>query len=454
MYINMPIYVEKCIKYIERSGFEAYIVGGCVRDSIIGKQPNDWDICTSANPEVIKEIFKNEKTIDVGIEHGTVVVMIDNEAIEITTFRIDGEYSDGRKPDSVEFTTRLIEDLSRRDFTINAIAYNHRSGIVDYFNGIRDIENKIIRCVGNPEKRFKEDALRIMRALRFMTQLNYNIEEQTLIAINNNKELIKKISVERVVIELNKLILSDYPREGIKEIMNMDIMAIVISGLKGYENKFKCNPFNEKVCISAIENSPKQLHIRLTIFLYYLLNCYNDEIISLNSKEDKCSINPKCNIDIKRKCEIILKALHYDNNTIKKVSTLIAYYDIPIYEDKAYIKRILQNIGIGTFHELIVIKDITKMCLGKENLEIEKQFSISRGYGEKILEEILRNNEAYNKSHLKITGKDLISLGIRAGVVVGKILDELLEIVIKEPQDNCKEKLLIYAQQIYINFKK
>lgn len=453
MYINMPTYVEKCIKYIERSGFEAYIVGGCVRDSIIGKQPNDWDICTSATPEVIKEIFKNEKTIDVGIEHGTVVVMIDDEALEITTFRIDGKYSDGRKPDSVEFTSRLIEDLSRRDFTINAIAYNHRSGIVDYFNGSEDIENKIIRCVGNPEKRFKEDALRIMRALRFMTQLNYKIESQTLLAINNNRELIKRISVERVIIELNKLILSDYPGKGIREIINMDIMAIVISGLKGYEDEFRFHPLNKEVCVRAIENSPKQLYIRLTIFLYYLLNCNYDENVRINLKEDEFSISPKCNIDIKRKCEIILKALHYDNNTIKKVSTLIAYYDTPIYEDKVYIKRTLQNIGVETFHELIIIKDITRMCLEKENLEIKKQFNVSKSYVEKILKEILRNNEAYNKSHLKITGKDLIREGIREGILVGQILDELLEIVIKEPKDNYKEKLLIYAQQIYLNLK-
>ena len=456
MYINMPICIEKCIKRIEKSGFQAYIVGGCVRDSIIGKKPNDWDICTSATPEEIKEIFKSEKTIDVGIEHGTVVVLLENEAIEITTFRIDGNYSDGRRPDRVEFTSELIEDLSRRDFTINAIAYNHKMGIVDYFNGVQDIGNKVIKCVGNPEKRFREDALRIMRALRFMTQLNYNIEEKTLTALNNNKELLKRISIERISVELNKLILSDYPSDGIENIFNMNIMFIVLPFLKKHEGEYIYDYSNVKRCIGVIEKSPKKIHVRLTVFLYYLLYEHKKEsidIIKRNSKEDVSTLKPHYDIKLKITCEDILKKLHYGNNTIKKVSTLIAYYDTPIYKDKLYIKRLLQSIGVEALCELVIIKDVTRMFLEKENLEIGEQFNVNRSDIEQILEEILENKEVYHKSGLEVTGKDLIKLGIEEGILIGKILDELLEIAIKEPKNNEKEKLTLYAQQMYNNLK-
>jgi len=452
----MPICIEKCIERIEKSGFQAYIVGGCVRDSIIGKKPNDWDICTSATPKEIKEIFKSEKTIDVGIEHGTVVVLLENKAIEITTFRIDGDYSDGRRPDGVEFTSKLIEDLSRRDFTINAIAYNHKIGIVDYFNGVQDIESKIIKCVGNSEKRFKEDALRIMRALRFMTQLNYNIEEGTLIALNNNKELLKRISIERINVELNKLILSDYPSDGIENIFNMNIMSIVLPFLKKHEGEYIYDYLNVKRCIEVIEKSPKKLYVRLTVFLYYLLYVHKNgsiDIVKRNSKEDVSTLKPHYDIKLKITCEAILKELHYDNNTIKKVSTLIAYYDTPIYKDKLYIKRLLQSIGVEALCELVIIKDVTRMFLEKENLEIEQQFNVNRSDIEQIVEEILENKEVYHKSGLEVTGKDLINLGIKEGILIGKILDELLEVIIKEPKNNEKEKLILYTQEIYNNLK-
>ncbi len=456
MYINMPSHIEKCIKFIEKNGFEAYIVGGCVRDSIIGKNPNDWDICTSATPKEIKEIFKKEKTIDVGIEHGTVVVLLENETVEITTFRIDGDYSDGRRPDSVEFTSKLIDDLARRDFTINAIAYNHRIGIRDYFNGVKDIERKVIRCVGDPDKRFKEDSLRIMRALRFIAQLNYKIEEKTLIAIEHNKELLKKISLERIVVELNKLILSDCSGDGIKYMLDMDIMSIVVPYLKNYEGKYIYDSSKIKESIKVIEGCPKKLHVRLTVFLYYLLKSYKDEdenIIESDYKEELFRLKPKRDIKLSIKCEKILKGLHYDNKTIKNVSTLMAYYDTQIYEDKVYIKRLLQGMGADLLDELIIVKYVTKTFLEEENLEIKAEFNLNKMRIELILDEILKNEEAYRKLDLKITGKDLIDLGVKEGIVIGKILDELLEIAIQDPKNNDKGKLTIYAQEIYKDFK-
>lgn len=454
MYISMPKYIENCIKRIERNGFEAYIVGGCVRDSIIGKKPNDWDICTSATPKEIKEIFIDEKTIDVGIEHGTVVVLLENEEVEITTFRVDGNYSDGRRPDRVEFTSKLINDLARRDFTINAIAYNHKIGIIDYFNGVKDIESKVIRCVGEPDKRFKEDSLRIMRALRFMAQLNYKIEENTLIAIENNKELLKKISTERIIVELNKLILSNYPGDGIKYMLSMNIMPIVVSYLKNNEGKYIYDSCKVKECIKVIEGCPKKLHVRLTVFLYYILKNDKDEnSIGSDYNEDMSSLIPKKDIKLSIKCEEILKELHYDNKTIKNVSILIAYYDTPIYEDKVYIKRLLQGIGLDLLVQLIIVKGITKTFLQEENLKMKTQFNLNKMRVELILDEILKNEEAYMKTHLKITGKDLINLGVKEGIVIGEILDELLEIVIKDPINNDKEKLTICVKEIYKEHK-
>jgi tRNA nucleotidyltransferase (CCA-adding enzyme) len=454
MYINMPKHIENCIKRIERNGFEAYIVGGCVRDSIIDKEPNDWDICTSATPKEIKEIFIDEKTIDVGIEHGTVVVLLENEAIEITTFRVDGNYSDGRRPDRVEFTSKLIDDLARRDFTINAIAYNHKIGIIDYFNGVKDIESKVIRCVGEPDKRFKEDSLRIMRALRFMAQLNYKIEEKTLIAIENNKELLKKISTERIIVELNKLILSNYPGDGIKYMLSMNIIPIVVSYLKKNDGKYIYDSCKVKECIKVIEGCPKKLHVRLTVFLYYILKNDKDEnSIGSDYNEDMSSLIPKKDIKLSIKCEEILKELHYDNKTIKNVSTLISYYDTPIYEDKVYIKRLLQGIGLDLLVQLIIVKDITKTFLQEENLKMKTQFNLNKMRVELILDEILKNEEAYMKTHLKITGKDLINLGVKEGIVIGKLLDELLEIVIKDPINNDKEKLTICVKEIYKEHK-
>lgn len=454
MYINMPRYIENCINDIERNGFEAYIVGGCVRDSIIGKKPNDWDICTSATPKEIKEIFIDKKTIDVGIEHGTVVVLMENEAVEITTFRVDGNYSDGRRPDRVEFTSKLIDDLGRRDFTINAIAYNHKIGIIDYFNGIKDIENKVIRCVGEPNKRFKEDSLRIMRGLRFMAQLNYKIEKETLIAIENNKELFKKISRERIIVELNKLILSDYPGDGIKYMLSMGIMPILVPYLYKDEEKYIYDSFKVKECIKVIEGCPKKLYVRLTVFLYYILKSNKDENnIRIDYKENTSKLIPKQDIKISIKCKEILKELHYDNRTIKNVSTLIAYYDTPIYEDKVYLKKLLQGTGLDVLGELIIVKDITKTFLKEENLEMITQFNLNKTRIELILDEIMKNEEVYRKTDLKITGKDLINLGVKEGIVIGKILDELLEMVIKDPKYNNKEKLTIYVKEIYEKYK-
>ncbi|WP_330695287.1 CCA tRNA nucleotidyltransferase, partial [Lacrimispora sp.] len=207
--IQVPEAARRIIEQLNTSGFEAYVVGGCVRDSLLGRQPEDWDITTSAKPEQVKEIFN--RTVDTGIQHGTVTVLIDHEGYEVTTYRIDGEYEDGRHPKSVEFTGSLLEDLKRRDFTINAMAYSDREGLVDAFDGVKDLESRVIRCVGNALDRFTEDALRILRAIRFSAQLDFNMEGETRAAISVIAPNMAKVSKERIQVELTKLLLSDHP---------------------------------------------------------------------------------------------------------------------------------------------------------------------------------------------------------------------------------------------------
>ncbi len=418
MCINIPENVDKCINKLNALGYEAYVVGGCVRDSVIGRVPNDWDVCTSALPEDIKGAFRGLKTIDVGIEHGTVAVIVDGGTVEITTYRVDGEYVDNRRPDNVTFTSSLKEDLARRDFTINAMAYSDEVGIVDYFYGQKDIDGKIIRCVGIPKDRFNEDALRIMRALRFAAQLNYTIEEETFKGIVETKELLKNISVERIAIELNKLILADEPQQMANMLFKLDIPTIIINFMH------KCSLKVDKVdeltenCGQIMGRCQKDLIIRLTVFLNYIIQGYNlvDNFIEgRNQRKSKMA-------------EEILRSLKYDNYTIKSVSTLMLYYDEKIEAEKLYIKNILKVIDIEMFTKVLYMK---KGCCGYES--VKEHFE--------ILEAIVENKECYKLKDLKIDGNELIRLGISSGKIVGEMLKALLDIVMINPEMNTFEKL-------------
>lgn len=420
--VIIPKVVEQCIEKLNNAGFEGFVVGGCVRDSIIGRVPNDWDICTSALPNETKRVFKEYKTVDVGIVHGTVAVIFLGESIEITTYRIDGEYKDNRRPQKVEFTSKIEEDLSRRDFTINAMAYNYESGLVDFFNGMKDIEGKTIRCVGNPYKRFNEDALRIMRALRFAAQLNYTIEKCTLEAIEDTVELLSKISAERIAVELNKLVMAENPENMIKLLFEMDILKKIIEFMHNCNLKVdKMNNFTEE-CGQIIRNSPQDLSIRLCILLNYTLDVYG---LVENLKGDEASSS----------IEKILRALKYDNNTIKEVNILSRYYYVNISCEKREIKKILNLIDIDMFKKLIFMKEA-----------IEKNFN--KDIYIKSLNSIEEREECYKIKDLKINGRDLISLGIQNGKIIGEILNALLEMVIENPEMNNRDKLLEAGQKL------
>lgn len=427
MYVNIPENVENCIKKLNEAGFEAFIVGGCVRDSIIGRVPSDWDVCTSALPQETKEVFNDFKTIDIGLEHGTIAVIYDKEIIEITTYRVDGEYKDNRRPEKVEFTSQIEQDLSRRDFTINAMAYNREKGLVDFFKGKKDIEKKIVRCVGEPNRRFNEDALRIMRAFRFAAQLNYLIEEKTLSAMKEAKELLRNISVERIVVELNKLLMSEQHKNMIRLLFEMDIFKEVIEFM--HNCNLKVDNFKELTenCGQIIENCPQDLSIRLCILLNHIIEAYG----LVENFEVKKEINKNSAILVEK----ILRALKYDNKTIKEVTTLSLYYHKDLICDKVQIKRILNLVDIGIFNKLILIKKALK-----------KDFNIKEY--KSVLKSIEENKECYRIKDLKINGNNLIDLGIKDGKAIGEILKAILNMVIENPKMNNYEKLIEIGEKL------
>lgn len=400
MKLQIPKDVEYIINKIYDNGYEAFIVGGCVRDCIIGLKPNDYDITTSAKPNEIMSIFKNEKIIETGIKHGTVTLIKNGIEYEITTYRIDGEYNDNRRPDFVEFTNDINKDLQRRDFTINAIAYNHRIGIVDTFNGISDIYKKTIKTVGKADERFNEDGLRIIRAVRFSCKLGFDIEKDTLKSIYKNIKLIKNVSIERIQNEFNKILLSDSPE-------NLDILyqagMFEILGI----NNVKINK-NE---LKYIKKSKKDLIIRLAIFM--------DTIGDVEESKN------------------ILNIFRYSNKIKKQCSILIDNLENKIIDDKICIKLYLNKIGKENLSYLLYIKKILK-----------KEF-INEDYDKiyEIINEIEQNKECYSLDKLAIDGNDLRALGY-VGKDIGQKLDYLLKNVIENPKINNRVDLISIVRDV------
>lgn len=397
MKIDMPIDVKDIINDIYINGYEAYIVGGCVRDSIVGIKPNDYDITTNAKPEDTIRIFKNYRVIETGIKHGTITLIKNKNEYEITTYRIDGTYNDNRRPESVEFTSDIVQDLKRRDFTINSIAYNHKVGIVDAFNGIEDINKKIIRTVGDADERFKEDGLRIIRAVRFSSKLNFEIDNKTLESIYKNIKLIKNISSERIQEELNKILLSDYP-EKIYILYDANLFDIF---------KIKNVKMNKNDLIK-LKSSKKDLVIRLSIFIYILGDINESKkILDLLRYSNK----------IKSQCITILDNL--DN------------LDNKIIDDKIAIKIYLKEIGHESLNYLLYVKKVL-------DIEFEKK------YYDKInnlIKEIDLNKECYSLKELALNGRDLNALGYK-GKEIGEKLNFLLYNVIENPNINNKTDLI------------
>ena len=407
MKINLPPKVRYIINKIYENNYEAYIVGGCVRDAILGFEPNDYDITTSATPNTIQEIFKDFKCIETGIEHGTVSVVIEDEIFEITTYRIEGEYKDHRRPDKVDFTDRLEEDLKRRDFTINAMAYNEKKGLIDLFGGKEDLNNKIIKTVGNPYDRFNEDGLRMIRAIRFSSKLNFTIEKETLKAIYDKSFIINNISLERITDEFTKIILSDKP-ENIKYLFETKLLKYL--NISNEDNIDKLTQFyNEIIILNKIN---KNLEKRLALLDYII---------------EKNNIN----------CKSFCNELIYSKKVIKNhniILTLLKNIEID-HLNKVEIKKILSEVDRNLLEEYL---DISGIIYDKEK-KVDEIID--------ILSEIEENNECYIIKNLKVNGRDIMSLGYK-NKEVGEVLNYLLEIVIEDYTLNKKDVLIKKIKEI------
>ena len=443
MNINTPKEVKLIIDTFYRSNFEAFMVGGCVRDILLGNLPKDYDITTSAKPEITISLF--DKTIPTGLKHGTVTVLISNEPYEVTTYRTEGKYIDNRRPSSVDFVTDIKEDLSRRDFTINALAYNEKVGLIDYFNGTDDIKNKIIRCVGNADKRFKEDALRMLRAVRFSCQLNFDIEENTYTAIKNNYKLIKNISSERIRDELCKILISENPSKGLEILRDTKLLEIILPEINAlYNFSPKCTNHNRNVfahTLKVIDNTENDLLLRLSA-LFHDVGKLNT-LTPLNNGTFY-GFPGHClegSIMVKK----ILSRLRFDNNTIKVISKLIEHHlvlNATVMPTKYEVKMLLNEVGVDNINLLFSLQRADINSLDNPRIFLEKV-----RYTENLVNEIINKNEPLTIKDLNISGGDLISnLNLKPGKILGDVLNHLLNIILENPDLNSKESLLTLAK--------
>ena len=439
MNINIPKNVKYIIDTYYNNNYEAFMVGGCVRDSLLGLKPKDFDITTSALPKITEDLFS--KTIPTGIKHGTVTVVIDKENFEVTTYRTEGNYIDNRHPEKVEFVRDIKEDLSRRDFTINAFAYNDKEGLIDYFNGIDDLQNKVIRAVGNPHKRFNEDALRMLRAIRFSAQLGFTIDEKTYAAIKDNVQLIKNISNERIRDELCKILLSDNPSQGIEMLRETNMLSIIlpeVNDLVCYTPL--CNNHNRDVfnhTLNVISNtSNNDLILRLSALFH--------DVGKLNTL--KQLPNGHCYFPGHAQegaiiCKPILSRLKFDNNTIDKVSKIIYDHlvlDVNYMPNDGEIKRLLIRVGSENIFTLFELQKADINSLWDPVPFLKKVDYISDR-----VKLILKNKEPLYIKDLAVTGSDLMThLNIKPGKIIGEILTFLLEKVLDDKTLNTKDNLL------------
>jgi tRNA nucleotidyltransferase (CCA-adding enzyme) len=435
MQIKIPENVEKIINTLEAAGFEAYAVGGCVRDTLLNRTPNDWDITTSAHPEDVKKLFK--VTFDTGIEHGTVSVLLDKVVYEVTTYRIDGEYDDARHPNSVLFTDSLKEDLRRRDFTINAMAYNPRTGIVDLYGGREDIENRIVRCVGDAKERFDEDALRILRAVRFAAQLGYTIEKETKKAITELAENLKKISAERIREEFLKMITSDNPGY-IVEAYELGITKVFLPEFDLMMRTPQNNPHHAYTVgvhtVKVMENIKADKVLRLAALLHDVGKPATRK--TGDNGIDHFYGHPKVGVDISKD---IFNRLKFDNETKRKVCTLVGCHDWIIESSDIHIRKEIHRIGEEAFPDIFELNRADILGQGKYRME-EKLELLDRV--RKAYDEVMERKECVSLKTLAVTGADLIKAGCKEGPEIGKKLESLLEKVLEDPSLNTKEKLL------------
>lgn len=435
MKIQLPQNVKNIIEKLQEAGYEAYAVGGCVRDSVLGRVPDDWDITTSAKPYEVKALFR--RTIDTGIQHGTVTVMIEKEGYEVTTYRIDGEYEDGRHPKEVTFTAKLQEDLRRRDFTINAMAYNDSDGLVDCFHGMEDLKNHVIRCVGDPVERFTEDALRIMRAVRFSAQLSFEIEEETFSAISRLAPNLKKVSAERIQTELMKLLLSPNP-DYLRKLYDAGVTKIFLPEFDACMETPQNNPHH---CYSVGEHTLHTLQAIEPDRVLRLAMLFHDFGKPDTKTTDENGIDhfhghAVLSEELTRK---ILKRLKFDTDTLTMTARLVRCHDRRIEPTAKSLRRAMADMGADLFPAVFKVKEAD--VAGQSDYQREEKLQKLHEL-QKLYAQIIEKQECVCIKDLAVNGRDLIEAGIAPGPELGSILSQMLQIVVEEPEKNTKEYLL------------
>lgn len=432
--MKLPENVNRIIHRLQKEGYDAYAVGGCVRDTLLGRRPKDWDITTSARPEVVKSLFSH--TIDTGIQHGTVTVMLDHVGYEVTTYRIDGEYEDSRHPKEVIFTGNLVEDLKRRDFTINAMAYNDESGLVDVFEGEQDLEKGVIRCVGNAHDRFGEDALRMLRAVRFAAQLGFSIEEQTKAAVADLAPILAKVSAERIQMELVKLLTSANPQE-MREVYELGLSRVFLPEFDRMmetpqHNKHHIYTVGEHT-IHAMEAISADKVLRLAMLFHDIAKplCITTD----EEGQDHFKGHPQEGAKMTKE---ILRRLKFDNDTIGHVALFVRYHDDRPVLTATNVRRIMSRIGEENMKGLLAVKRAD--TLGQSMYHREEKLAYI-DMMEQLYRQVLQEQQCVKKSDLALNGRDLIRMGMQPGKQLGTVLDGLFELVLEHPEWNTRERL-------------
>lgn len=450
--ISLPVEVEYIIDKLYREGYDCYAVGGCIRDSLMGEIPQDWDLTTNAPPQRTKEIFSDMQTVDIGIQHGTVGIVINKKVFETTTFRCESGYKDMRHPDSVEFVSDLKEDLKRRDFTINAMAYNRKDGLVDFFGGQRDLHYKTLRCVGDSNKRFSEDALRILRCLRFSSTLGFSIEPETAVAMRENALGLKKISAERISSEFFKLICGKDAKFVLRRYK--EVFKVILPEIKPLlDTKVKYRDYKGDIkertlwqyCACALGYAPHYLEkdheyaLRCAI----LFHCLGSTVVEIQKLSD-------CGFETLSAAvaEGIFERLHCSNSLSDIAVCLIKNRSIDIPKDKPAVKRLLNRLG---YDKTFLLFDFWKCIYRGINAKAIRDRYCLALTASTLLYQVISNRECYKIKDLAINGKDLIYMGITDGKLIGKILDNLLTKVIDEELPNTRDALLGRVREYLID---
>ena len=443
MEIHIPTGARKIIARLEQHGYEAYIVGGCVRDSLMGKSPSDWDICTSARAEEMMALFEDKRVIPTGIQHGTLTILAEDGAYEVTTFRIDGEYLDHRHPKSVAFTRELAEDLSRRDFTINAMAWHPERGLIDLFGGVEDLRDRLVRAVGDPVQRFNEDGLRMLRMVRFATVLDFDYDPATYDAVRKQGHLLQYISKERIQVELNRILLAAHPARGLEDLYTLGMYPYIIPmmchtvGFAQRGGHHFLDVFEHSLL--AVGVIAPELVLRLTMLLHDIGKPFvwdSSESLSYDRFDDHAAVSAKL-------AGKILRDLKYDNATRKDVVELIAHHNDILLPDPVNVRRALARLGEVQTRRLVQVKvaDLIAHDLAGEREKILALFAEISD----VIDEVVARGDCTSVKALAIGGQDMMALGL-SGRAIGQMLNAALELVLEKPEMNTRETLLNWVR--------